>query len=101
MASKMHRAQILMETEQHRLLAKIAKRQKRSVSDVAREAIALGLAAMGQNGKAEKRRRFQAVRRLNQLREKTQRKHGLYPGNPLAEARAERERQLEAAWRAS
>jgi predicted HicB family RNase H-like nuclease len=37
MAERLHRTQILLEPEQHRALAEIARREGRSLSDVVRE----------------------------------------------------------------
>ena len=42
---------------------------------------------------------LQAIERLTQIREKLQEAHGMFPGDPLAEVRAEWEGDIERIWR--
>jgi hypothetical protein len=94
--AELERVQILLEAKQRRALVRIAKREGRSVSDILREMVELGLEQRTQ--KSEKWK--QALRRLRQVRAANQ-PRGLYTGNLVAEARAERDRQNEAVWRKS
>ena len=56
MYGKKYRAQILLEPEQYQELAEMAARQRRSVSDLVREIVALYLAGDGApEAEAEKR----------------------------------------------
>ncbi len=93
MTEKLYRAQILLEPKQHYELREIAQREHRSISEVAREIIAGGLA----DRKDGRERRLAALERLQELRRDIEAHHGVYIGDPLAEARAARERQLDRA----
>lgn len=73
-----YRAQILLEAEQHRQLAEIAKRENRSVSDVVREAVAEYVTAQTQESLRE--RRLQALETIRQHRHAILREHG---GKPI------------------
>ena len=92
----LERVQILLEAKQRRALARIAKREGRSVSDVLREMVELGLEQRLQKSEQWK----QALRRLRQVREANQLR-GMYKGDLVAEARAERDQQNEAVWHKS
>ena len=92
-----YRAQLLLEAEQHAALAKIAQQEGRSISDLIREIVRQHLIELGQE--ARKQRERQAEERLAQIREGLREEHGLYQGDLLAEARAEREVEAERVWR--
>ncbi len=92
--AELERVQVILERTQRRALAKIAEREGRSISEVLREMIERGLAQRAEEHEQWK----EALRRLRQLRE-ANRGRGLYLGNLVAEARAERERQFEQTWR--
>ncbi len=94
--AELERVQILLEAKQRRALVRIAKREGRSVSDILREMVELGLEQRAQ--KSEKWK--QALTRLRQVRAANQ-PRGLYTGDLVAEARAERDRRNEAVWRKS
>lgn len=85
--------QLLIEEEQRETLAEIAAREGRSVSDVVREVIRLGL----EQRRQRQERWRDALDRLGAIRERT-------PGAPpyerdfLAEARTERVEQLKHAF---
>ena len=97
--SQKYRAQILLEPEQHQALQQIAKREGRSLSDVAREVIQAGLDARQSDSEETWNKRKQAMRILTQIREAVQQAHGIYEGNLVAEARAIREEQAEEVWK--
>ncbi len=92
----LERVQVLLESAQRRALARIARREGRSISEVVREMIEWGLAHRAQTRQQWK----EALGRLGQMRE-AHRARGVYPGDLVAEARAEREQQNEAIWRGS
>ena len=92
-----YRAQILLEPEQHTALAEIARREARSISDLVREIVDQWL-----NQQDERRlweQRMEALERLNQSRERIQQEYGVYQGNLLEEARAERDEDFDRVWR--
>ena len=92
----LERVQVLLKPAQRRALAMIARREGRSISEVLREMIEWGLTQRAQTNQRWK----EALGRLGQMRE-ANRERGGYPGDLVAEARAEREQQNEAIWRRS
>jgi predicted kinase len=93
MMAELQRVQVLLERTQRRALAQIAKHEGRSVSAVLREMIQRGLAQ-----RANERQQWKdALALLKKIRQANQ-AHGLYQGDLVAEARAERAEQLEALW---
>ena len=92
----MYRAQILLEQQQHETLAKIARREKRSISDVVREIVNEWLAA--QTLESQKRLELDSLEQLGQIRLRIQEQRGVYNGDLLAEARSEREQDIERVW---
>lgn len=98
MAGK-YRAQILLEPEQHTALVRLAQNQGRSISEVAREIIRIGLAIVEEDEGALWERRMRAFERLGKIREAARQRYGVYQGDLVAEVRAERERQNEQVWK--
>ena len=80
MSEHLYRAQILIRQNQRKTLAQIARQEGRSMSDVARELIELGLAARNETPEMVWRRRDRALARAAQLRAAIQRRRG---GQPL------------------
>ena len=95
MAKPMIRTQLLLEPEQHTSLSHIAREENRSVSDPVREIVREALAE--RELAVRRQRAAKALERLNQLREVGP----LYSGDPIAEVRAEREKQVDELWRES
>jgi len=93
-----YRAQILLEPEQHRSLQEIARRKGQSISEVAREVIRLGLKVLETDTDALWQARLVALEKLNQIRGQIQEEHGIYQGDLIAEARAERQNQVNEIW---
>jgi hypothetical protein len=92
-----YRAQILLEPEQHAILAKIAESENRSLSDLMRQIVADWL---HQHNKAEqKARELQALEKLTELRRQIQEAHGIYSGNLIEEVRAGQEEDRDRVWR--
>jgi hypothetical protein len=96
MQQNKYRAQILLEPEQHAALAQAAQRADRSISDLMREIVQEWLMEQDQN--AKHRRELQALEELTRLRRKIQEEHGLYLGDLIEEARAERDEDQVRAW---
>lgn len=101
MGERYHRSQLLLEPEQHDRMRHIANREGRSISDVAREAIRIGLDALAEDREVQANRRALALRKLEEIREAALIRHGIYEGSLVAEAREERERDLESVQRGS
>ena len=96
--SQKYRAQILLEPEQHKALQQIARREGRSLSDVAREVIQAGLDARQSDSEETWNKRRLTMQKLRQIREAVQQSFGIYEGNLVAEARSIREEQSEKVW---
>jgi hypothetical protein len=92
-----YRAQILLEPEQHAALAQVARREERSISDLVREIVDQWLKQQDEQRLWEQR--MQALERLNQIRERIQQEYGVYQGDLLEEARAERDEDFDRVWR--
>lgn len=88
-SGQMVRTQLLLEPEQHRALAEMARQADRSMSDVAREILRQAL--VEKEKEARQQRAAAAMQRLNQLCEAA----APYAGDPIAEARIEREHQVD------
>jgi hypothetical protein len=97
MSERMYRAQILLEPEQHKVLAEIADRENRSISDVVREILREYLAGKQETVRLE--REMKALERLHQIREEGIERYGVYQGDLIAESRAERDDEVERVWR--
>jgi len=91
--STLYRAQLLLESSQHEALAEIAEQEGRSISDLVREIVRRHLAERGDQ--AQKLSALQAIERLTQIRARLQEEHGILQGDPLADARAEWEEDVE------
>jgi len=81
MSERLYRAQILIEQGQRKTLAQIARREGRSMSDVARELIRLGLEARNDTPEMRWRRRDRALERAAQLRAAMRERRGGQPIN--------------------
>jgi len=84
-----YRAQILLEPEQHQTLAEIAAREKRSVSDVVREAVAEYVVAHTKESVRE--RRLRGLEEIRKFREKILSERG---GKPIEDDVVETIRQM-------
>jgi hypothetical protein len=92
-----YRAQILLEPEQHNALVEVARREKRSISELVREIVDRWLSQQDEQHLWEKR--MQALERLGQIRERIQQEYGSYKGDLIEEARSEREDDFDRIWR--
>ena len=82
---------VLLLPEQYNTIAELANTQDRTISEVVRDIIRLGLETL----ERENANHQETLERLNQRRLEYHRLNGTYPGDPIAEVRAERERQIE------
>jgi hypothetical protein len=90
---RMYRAQILLEPEQHRELSRIARREGRSISEIARRLIRVGLASQNADPLL-KSRRAAVLERLRALRRDIQGKTGIIERDLIHEIREERTADL-------
>jgi len=95
--STLYRAQLLLESEQHEALARIAEEEGRSISDLMREIVQRHLDERALE--AQTAAALEAIGRLTCIRERLREVRGIYEGDPLGEVRAEREDDIERLWR--
>jgi hypothetical protein len=81
MSQRLYRAQILLEASQRKALAKIAREEGRSISDVARELLSLGMQARVDDPAARWRRRAKALERADRLQAQMRAERGGQPSN--------------------
>ncbi len=86
-----HRTQLFLDRSQYLALVQLAEALDRSISEVVREFIDRGLKRVRQ----DKKRKLRIVAELDAMREEMEARHGVYPGDPVREARRERERQMD------
>ncbi|MBM3189142.1 MAG: hypothetical protein FJZ90_10530 [Chloroflexi bacterium] len=91
----MVRSQLLLTPALRKRLEQVAQREGRSLSDVARRALEEGLDAMEAKGEARERQRLDVLEELAEIRHEMASRYGVYEGDLVAEARAEREEQLD------
>jgi Arc/MetJ-type ribon-helix-helix transcriptional regulator len=92
----LHRAQLLLEAEQHEALAEITEQEGRSISDLVRGIVRRHLGERAQE--AQILAAQQAIERLTEIWAGLREEHGIFPGDPLAEVRAESEEDVERIW---
>lgn len=95
--SQLYRTQVLLEREQHESLQQLAAAAGRSMSEVIREAVAVYLVDHSKEWK--KRQALDVIARLSELRQQLVAEFGMYEGDLLAEAREERDADMERVWR--
>jgi hypothetical protein len=96
MVVQKQRTQILLEPEQHSSLVEIAHQEERSISDVVRSIVDQYLSERSKD--AQRQRAGHALAKLINMRNKIEARSGVYQGDLLAEARAEREAHMESVW---
>ena len=97
-AAPMVRAQVLLTPIQRERLERLSRRDGRTLSDLTRRALDIGLDALEGCSDENLRRQQQALAELDRIRAQVRERHGVYQGNLVAEAREERERQQEELW---
>lgn len=98
-SAPMVRAQLLLTPLQRRRLERIAQQEGRTLSDVTRRALDIGLDALEGQPAEALRRDLQVLAELDRIREEVKARCGVYQGDLIAEVREERERQNERVWR--
>lgn len=96
MVGQKRRTQILLEPEQHNALVEIAHQEERSISDLVRRIVSQYLKERARD--TGRRRAVQSLERLTNMRKKIEQRSGIYQGDVIAEARAERGKQMEMVW---
>lgn len=97
MAERLYRAQILLEKEQHEVLAEMAEAQDRSISDLVREIIDDYLFQREEDDQLE--RELEALHRLREIREEARQRYGVYQGDLIREVREERDQDVDRIWK--
>ena len=92
-----YRAQILLEPDQHKLLAEAARQGERSISDLVREIVQEW--ALRQEGAGVWEKRSRALERLRQIRESMAKEYGIYQGDLIEEIREEQDTDQRRIWR--
>jgi predicted DNA-binding protein len=95
----MVRAQLLLTPALRQRLERVAEREGRSLSDLARRALEAGLDALEDTGEARIQQKLALLQELAEIRRRDRERNGVYEGDLIAEVRAERERQMERVWR--
>ncbi|GAP06171.1 ribbon-helix-helix protein, copG family [Anaerolinea thermolimosa] len=91
----MKRNQLILDEENDRRLREMASREGKSLSEVIRQILDEYFA---ERERKERERSLQALRKLDRIREETAR-YGVYEGDPVNEAREERDAEVEDVWR--
>jgi len=99
MTIRYHRAQILLEPEQHHELTETARRQKRSVSEVIRRLVDEAIARQRADAEDRYRRWLDLQARIDELNDQIARDHGGKPPKVdwtevIDQNRAERDKQI-------
>jgi hypothetical protein len=92
--STLHRAQILLKTEQHQALSEMAKREGRSLSDLVREIVQRHL----DREQSRRQHDLDIIDSLSQTRQQLQACYGMLESDPVASVREEREQDVERVW---
>ncbi len=95
MSETMQRCQILLPPELRRRLAHLARSERRTVSDITRQAIVAGLDEMEKYSEVDYRKQKAALLELKRLRHQTREKYGVYQGDPVKDARDERQKEID------
>ena len=94
----MVRAQLLLTQAQRRRLERLAEREGRSLSDVARRALDAGLDEIEGHTDEALQQELETLKQLRQTREAMRARYGVYTGDLVAEARDEREQDRDGIW---
>jgi len=86
------RIQFFLDDEQYDEVVRLAATRDSPVPELVHEIVDLGLERL----KVRTQKRAKALQELTKLRQSIEARHGTYPGNPIADARADREQQVDA-----
>lgn len=98
MSTQRVRAQVMLDLEDHQRLQSKCKEQGKSLSEAIREAV---LRYLEDQEQLEQEKFLKTLAEIRQIREKNATRYGVYQGDLVNEARQDRERQLEEAWKQS
>jgi hypothetical protein len=91
----MKRSQVILDEDNDRRLRELAAREGKSISEIVRQILDEYFAERERKAREEA---LEVLRALDQIREQTAR-HGVYEGDPVNEARDERDAEIEDVWR--
>ncbi|WP_322792445.1 ribbon-helix-helix protein, CopG family [Bellilinea sp.] len=91
----MKRSQLILDEKNDWRLRELAYREGKSISEIVRQILDEYFA---ERERKEREQSVQALRKLDQIRESTA-KFGVYEGDPVNEARQERDAEIEDVWR--
>lgn len=94
----MVRAQLLLTQAQRRRLRRLAERDGRSLSDMARRALDAGLDEIEGHTDEALQQELETLKQLRQTREAMRARYGVYAGDLVAETRDEREQDRDRIW---
>lgn len=91
----MKRSQVILDEDNDRRLRELAAREGKSISEIVRQILDEYFAERERKAREEA---LEVLRALDQIREQTAR-YGVYEGDPVNEARDERDAEIEDVWR--
>lgn len=91
----MKRSQVILDEDNDRRLRELAAREGKSISEIVRQILDEYFAERERKAREEA---LEVLRALDQIREQTAR-YGVYQGDPVNEARDERDAEIEDVWR--
>ncbi len=91
----MKRSQVILDDDNDRRLRELAAREGKSISEIVRQILD---AYFAERERKEREKALEVLRTLDQIREQTAR-YGVYEGDPVNEARDERDAEVEDVWR--
>jgi hypothetical protein len=94
----MNRTQLLLNDAQDRRLREMASREGKSISEILRKILD---EYFGEKDRQVRQQGMEVLSELDRIREKTEIEYGTQENNPVEEAREERDRQVEEAWKPS
>jgi hypothetical protein len=91
--TRLYRAQILVEPQQHQALVEAARQQNRSISEIVRQILDDWMTE--HSLETRKQHELETLESLRQMRLRIQERHGIYQGDLLNEAREERQQETD------
>ncbi|MGQ9555857.1 MAG: ribbon-helix-helix protein, CopG family [Anaerolineae bacterium] len=93
MTGTLQRTQVLLEEQQQRTLAQMARNEGKSLSALLREIVQSYIEERLKE--ADKKQALEALEYLAEMRKAIEQRSGVHPGDLVAEVRAEREAQID------
>jgi hypothetical protein len=95
------RTQVLMTREQRNRIHRLAQEEGRSLSDITRRALDVGLDALEGETDEILRQEQENLRAMRAIRDRALATYGVYNGDLVNEVREERDRQVNDVWKQS